>query len=421
MAEKMLVIDDEQVVIDSISKSFADEDYEITGTKSPEMALDLIRENTYDVILCDWNMPGIDGMEVISQIEKHSPESTVLMISGYPSVDRATEAMKRGALDFLPKPFTPEELKEAVLKAEKKKIINEKKSLSRFQSLMGDVAFPKPEMDDKAPATIADTVSKKVGVGKVTSPWLSVFILGILAGAYIGFGGVLSTTVTHDMASFLGVGFTKFMSGAVFSLGLMMVIIAGAELFTGNNLMISSVMTGDITLGKMLARWGIVYVANFVGSMIIVFLFFYSGLWKTGGNAVGEAAVSIASGKVSLPFGEALIRAIGCNWIVCLAVWMALSARQTVGKIFAVFFPIMGFVAMGFEHSIANMYFVPMGMMLKNYAGVAAPSGFDPAALNVGSFIVRNLIPVTIGNIIGGVVFVGMSYYSAYLKPRAAK
>ncbi|MFW5768890.1 MAG: response regulator, partial [Spirochaetota bacterium] len=151
MAEKMLVIDDEQVVIDSISKSFADEDYEITGTKSPEMALDLIRENTYDVILCDWNMPGIDGMEVISQIEKHSPESTVLMISGYPSVDRATEAMKRGALDFLPKPFTPEELKEAVLKAEKKKIINEKKSLSRFQSLMGDVAFPKPEMDDKAP------------------------------------------------------------------------------------------------------------------------------------------------------------------------------------------------------------------------------------------------------------------------------
>lgn len=417
-AGKMLVIDDESIVLDSCRKIFSPEGYEVVTTDSPKEGLQLIDDSQFDVILVDWNMPEFDGMDVISEIDKRSPESSVVMISGYPSVERATEAMKRGALDFVSKPFSPDEIKAAVKKAERLKIEQEKKSLGKIESYVKSIDFPTPSLDDKGPSTIAETVSQKVGVGKTTSPWLSVLVLGILAGAYIGFGGVLASTVTFDMAANFGIGFTKFMSGAVFSLGLMLVIIAGAELFTGNNLMISSVMAGEITFGKMLKRWGLVYISNFIGSIIIVFLFFLSGLWETGGGALGAKAVSIAYGKVSLSFVEALTRAIGCNWLVCLAVWMALSARQTIGKIFAIFFPIMGFVAIGFEHSVANMYFIPTGIILKNLAGVPVPAGAAAGALNWGSFIVRNLIPVTIGNIIGGVIFVGMSYWSAYLGPK---
>jgi formate/nitrite transporter len=341
------------------------------------------------------------------------------MITGYPSTERATEALQKGAHHFIAKPFTPEQLLDAIRKADKQKLEEDKKTVNKIEKYVGSINFPVPGVDDKAPKTIAETVSQKVGVGKVTSPWFSVLILGILAGAYIGFGGVLSTTVSFDMAGHFGIGFAKFMAGSVFSLGLMLVIIAGAELFTGNNLMISSVLTGDITFWKMLERWGLVYVANFIGSVLIVLLYFYSGLWKTGGGALGAAAVKIAAGKVSLSFVEALFRAIGCNWIVCLAVWMALSARNTIGKIFAIFFPIMGFVAIGFEHSVANMYFVPIGLMLKSLRGIAVPEGFNGALLTWGSFFVKNLIPVTIGNIIGGVLFVGLGYWSAYLRPAA--
>lgn len=414
----MLVIDDESVVLDSCRKIFSPEGYEIVTTTSPHEGLLLIKDSTFDVILVDWNMPEFDGMDVITEIEERSPDSAVVMISGYPSVERATEAMKRGAMDFISKPFSPDELIRVVNKAKRLKLEQEKKNLNKLGRYIKSIDFPTPSLDDKGPNTIAETVSQKVGVGKTTSPWLSVLVLGILAGAYIGFGGVLATTVTFDMAQNFGIGFTKFMSGSVFSLGLILVIIAGAELFTGNNLMISSVMAGEITFGKMLKRWGLVYVTNFIGSIIIVLLFFFSGLWKTGGGALGASAVSIAYGKVSLGFGEALVRAIGCNWLVCLAVWMALSARQTVGKIFAIFFPIMAFVAIGFEHSIANMYFIPTGIILKNAAGIAPPAGVAPELLNWGSFVTRNLLPVTIGNIIGGVIFVGMGYWSAYLNPK---
>jgi formate/nitrite transporter len=256
-----------------------------------------------------------------------------------------------------------------------------------------------------------------VGVGKATSPLLTVFVLGILAGAYIGFGGLLSTSVTFDLVAKVGIGLKKIVAGSAFSLGLMLVVIAGAELFTGNNLMISSVMAGEISFGTMMKRWGVVFIANFIGSILLAFVFYFSGLWKTGGGALGDAAVGIAFKKVSLGFGEALIRGIGCNWLVCLAVWMALAARQTIGKIFAIFFPIMAFVAIGFEHCVANMYFIPSGIFLNSWAGIAAPAGFSPEALGWISFLLKNLLPVTIGNIIGGAVFVGMSYWGAYLRP----
>jgi formate/nitrite transporter len=276
-------------------------------------------------------------------------------------------------------------------------------------------------MEDKSPANIAETVAQKVGVGKTTSPWLSVLVLGILAGAYIGFGGLLASTVTFDMPSHLGVGFTKFMSGAVFSLGLMLVVIAGAELFTGNNLMISSAMAREITVRRMLTRWALVYFANFFGSLIVALLFVGSGLWKIGGSALGTTTVNVAYAKVNLSFSEALIRGIGCNWLVCLAVWMALAARQTIGKIFAIFFPIMGFVAIGFEHCVANMYFIPTGLFLKSWAGIAGTAGYAADSLGWGSFFVKNLIPVTIGNLIGGGVFVAMSYWGAYLRKGLSK
>jgi len=417
MAQRMLVIDDEEVVLESCRKVFEAEGFEVVTTTSPQEGLRFASASSFDVILCDWKMPGFDGMDVVEEIDQRSPDSAVVMISGYPTLGRATEAMKRGAMDYVAKPFTPEEIAEAVKKAMSRKVIQEKKTLGRFEKIIKSWEFPVPSIEDKAPQTIAETVAQTVGVAKTTSPWLTVFVLGILAGAYIGFGGVLSTSITFDMAPVFGIGFTKFMAGAAFSLGLMLVVIAGAELFTGNNLLVSSVMAKEIGFGTMVRRWAIVYLANFVGGIVLVFLFYFSGLWKTGEGALGISAVSIAYKKVSLGFTEALIRGIGCNWLVCLAVWMALAARQTIGKIFAIFFPIMGFVAIGFEHCVANMYFIPIGILLKNWAGTAAPAGLNPDSLGWISFLWRNLLPVTIGNIIGGAVFVGMSYWGAYLRP----
>jgi len=418
MAEKMLIIDDEEIVLKSCRKIFEAEGFEVVTTANPQEGLKLVSEKSFDVILCDWMMPGFDGLDVVEEIDKRSPNSTVVMISGYPSVGRATEAMKRGAMDYVAKPFRPEEIIEVVKKAVRRKVTEEKKAIGRFESFMKTWQFPVPALEDKAPKTIAETVAQTVGVAKATSPWFTVFVLGILAGAYIGFGGLLSTTVTFDVAARWGIGFSKILGGAAFSVGLMLVVIAGAELFTGNNLMVSSVMIREITFSTMFKRWGIVFLANFIGSMIIAFVFYFSGLWKTGDGALGAAAVKIAYTKTALSFGEALWRGIGCNWLVCLAVWMALAARQIIGKIFAIFFPIMAFVAIGFEHSVANMYFIPTGILLMNGAGFSNVPGVDPNILGWVNFLWRNLLPVTIGNIIGGGVFVGMSYWGAYLRPK---
>lgn len=417
MAERMLIIDDDLIVLESCRKVFESEGFEVVATADPEEGLDLAARKRFDIILCDWQMPGLDGMDVVERLDVICPQSAVVMISGYPTVGRATDAMKRGAMDFISKPFTPEEILAAVKKAARQKIVQEKKSIGRIESMIKSFQFPVPTLEDKAPKTIAETVASTVGVGKATSPWFSVLVLGILAGAYIGFGGLLSTSVTFDLAAKAGIGLQKLVAGAAFSLGLMLVVIAGAELFTGNNLMVSSVMSREITFKIMCQRWGLVYIANLLGSLLLVLLFYFSGLWKVGGGALGKAAVAIGYAKVSLSFGEALVRGIGCNWLVCLAVWMALAARQTVGKIFAIFFPIMGFVAIGFEHCVANMYFIPAAILLNDYAGIAGPATADPAALGWISFLWRNLVPVTIGNIIGGAVFVGMSYWGAYLRP----
>ena len=414
--KKMLVIDDEKIVLESCSRIFGAEGFDVTTTDSARKGLEMAIEGNFDVILCDWKMPELDGIDTVEMIDKRSPDSAIVMITGFPAVERATDALKRGAVDYLAKPFTPEEILSTVQKAIKRKEQEKAKGSVDVEKIVRSISFPVPTIEDKAPKTIAETVAQKVGVGKTTSPWLSVLVLGILAGAYIGFGGMLATTVSFDMAGYLGVGFTKFMTGAVFSLGLMLVIIAGAELFTGNNLMISSAITREITFGRMLERWGLVYVSNFIGSILIALLFVFSGLWRLSDGALGAAAVRIAYGKVNLPFIQALLRGVGCNWLVCLAVWMALAARQTIGKIFAIFFPIMGFVALGFEHSVANMYFIPTGIFLRTFGGLGAPAAVAAESLSWINFLWKNLLPVTIGNIIGGGLFVGMSYWSAYLR-----
>ncbi|HVO38166.1 MAG TPA: formate/nitrite family transporter [Spirochaetia bacterium] len=415
-ARKMLVIDDESVVLESCRRIFSEEGFEVRTTTSAREGLELVSSARFDVILCDWKMPQMDGVDVVEVLDKRSPDTAIIMISGYPSLERATEVMKRGAMDYVPKPFTPDEITSAVARAVNRRKREEAREKGRIEGIVKSIAFPVPSLDDQSPQTIAETVARKVGVGKTTSPWLSVFVLGILAGAYIGFGGMLSSTVTFDLAARIGTGLTRLVSGSVFSLGLMLVVIAGAELFTGNNLMVSSAMTGSIGLGKMLERWALVFAANFIGAVMLALLFVYSGLWKVSDGALGAYAVKVASAKVNLTFIEALLRGVGCNWLVCLAVWMALASRQTIGKIFAIFFPIMGFVALGFEHSVANMYFIPVGVFLKTLAGVPAPEGAGIASLGWDTFLVRNLLPVTLGNVVGGGLFVGMSYWGAYLR-----
>ncbi|MGQ9509885.1 MAG: formate/nitrite transporter family protein [Thermodesulfobacteriota bacterium] len=197
----------------------------------------------------------------------------------------------------------------------------------------------------------------------------------------------------------------------------MLVVIAGAELFTGNNLMVSSVLSKEISFNTMLKRWGVVFFANFIGSILVALLFYFSGLWKTADGALGVTAIKVAYNKITLPFNMALWRGIGYNWLVCLAVWMALASRQTIGKIFAIFFPITAFVGIGFEHSVANMYFIPAGILLRYRAGFSGLEGIDLTQLHFINFLWKNLLPVTLRNIIGGAVFVGMSYWGAYLKP----
>ncbi|MFH1829188.1 MAG: formate/nitrite transporter family protein [Pseudomonadota bacterium] len=266
-----------------------------------------------------------------------------------------------------------------------------------------------------SPAEIAEAVVNACKK-KVDLAWLPMFFLGILAGAYIAFGAELATLVSTGISDKVGFGLTKFMAGGVFSVGLMLVVIGGAELFTGNNLIFTGVLVGEVSFAKMLRNWIIVYIGNLAGSLLMVWIMSNSGLVN---GEVGITALKIATIKVNLPFGEAFFRAIGCNWLVCLAVWLAFAAKDVVGKIFAIFFPIMAFVASGFEHCIANMYFIPAGMVLKANEAVVTASGLAAdqiANLTYKGFFITNLVPVTLGNIVGGALFVGGIYTLAYLK-----
>ena len=276
------------------------------------------------------------------------------------------------------------------------------------------------EMDAYAPAQMAARV-EKVGITKGNLNFLSTFVLAVLAGSFIAFGAALFTYVIHD--SPLSAGLTKLIGGVVFCLGLVLVIVAGAELFTGNSLLVMAYVSRKITLKQLLRNWGIVFVGNLVGSLAIVALVWQTGQWTSGSSAVGAKVVAIANGKVNLTIAQALSRGILCNILVCLAVWLCFSGRSVTDKILAIIFPITAFVALGFEHSIANMYFIPAGLVaMKDPGAVAAlGAGTNLTNLTVSGFLLRNLLPVTIGNIIGGGLFVGAVYWFVYLRRPAAE
>ncbi|MGB7948773.1 MAG: formate/nitrite transporter family protein [Candidatus Binatia bacterium] len=259
--------------------------------------------------------------------------------------------------------------------------------------------------DAYAPKEIAERV-ENIGVMKARLPLLTVATLGVLAGGFIGLGALYFTVVTSDPS--LGFAASRLLGGVTFSLGLILVVAAGAELFTGNNLLVMAWASYRITTGELLKNWLIVYLANFLGAIGLVWLVFLSEHWQMASDAVGANAVKIAVAKVALSFPEAFFKGILCNILVCLAVWLAMAARSVVDKIFAVIFPISAFVAAGFEHSIANMYFIPLGLLLKDRIPVAGAEDLSWGGL------CSNLLPVTLGNIVGGGVMVALVYYFVY-------
>lgn len=228
-------------------------------------------------------------------------------------------------------------------------------------------------------------------------------VLSLLAGFYIAFGAQLSTVVTQDAAQFTGLGIARLLGGSVFSIGLMLVVICGAELFTGNSLLTGAALHGEISWLKLAENWGLVLAGNFIGSLFFAWLMFESHLWEQG--VLAEHATKIATAKCQLTFSAAFVRGVLCNWLVCLAVFMSTAARDVTGKLLACYIPIMTFVASGFEHSIANMYFIPTGLFISRELVQPDPS------LNWHAFLFDNLIPVTIGNIVGGVIFVACAYW----------
>ncbi|MDJ0756361.1 MAG: formate transporter FocA [Ardenticatenaceae bacterium] len=263
--------------------------------------------------------------------------------------------------------------------------------------------------------------AEDAGVAKANLASWPMFGLAVLAGAFIALGAVFATTVTTGGSDF-PFGFTKLLGGLVFCLGLILVIVAGAELFTGNNLIVMAWASGKVSTGQLLRNWGIVYLGNFFGSLSTAVLVFLSGQYAFGGGEVGANALNIAQAKVNLGFVQAIALGILCNALVCLAVWLCMSARTVTDKILAIVFPITAFVAAGFEHSIANMYFIPMGLLIKagagdGFWGVSGLSAGDYGSLTWVNFVWRNLLPVTIGNIIGGALLVGLVYWFIYLRP----
>jgi formate/nitrite transporter len=290
-------------------------------------------------------------------------------------------------------------------------------------------------IDALLPAEMA-TRAEYLGVRKAEMPAFTMFMLSLLAGAFISLGAIFATTVAAGGMSITDVdgavafstglpyGVTRLLTGLVFCLGLILVVVGGAELFTGNNLIVMAWASGKVTGRALLRNWVIVYLGNFAASIATAGLMFVSKQYTFGANSVGIAALKIAVGKCDLGFFQAVALGVLCNALVCLAVWLTYSARTTVDKIVSIIFPITAFVAAGFEHSIANMYFIPYALLIK---------GFDPEFIaTVGdkvpkldvltwkAFFINNLIPVTIGNIIGGAVFVAAIYWVVFLREKKA-
>lgn len=284
---------------------------------------------------------------------------------------------------------------------------------------MVEAKLPTP-YDALLPAEMAARAAL-IGVRKAQMDVVTMFALAVLAGAFIALGAIFSTTVAAGTREVLPWGITQLLSGLVFSLGLILVLVGGAELFTGNTLIVMAWASGQISASLLLKNWLIVYVGNLVGAVATAILTFVSGQYSFGQGGVGAAALATANTKLGLGFVQAIALGILCNVLVCLAVWLTLSARTTTDRILAIIGPVTAFVAAGFEHSIANMYFIPIGLFIK----AGAPESFwtaigktaaDYHNLTWFHFLAANLLPVTLGNIIGGAVLVGTVYWFIYLR-----
>lgn len=275
-------------------------------------------------------------------------------------------------------------------------------------------------LDALLPAEMA-VKAEEIGVKKATMNFSALLALSVLAGAFIAFGAAFSTTATAGASGRLPFGLIRLVAGLVFSLGLILVVVGGAELFTGNNLIVMAWANRKISLAQMLKNWIVVYLGNFVGAFAAAALVYFSSQHTLGGGAVGAAALATAEAKTSLTFSQALTRGVLCNVLVCLAVWLSYSGRTAADKILAVVPPITAFVACGFEHSIANMYFIPVGLFIKSGASDSFWSQIGKSAneyptLTWDQFFIANLLPVSLGNIIGGAVLVGIVYWFVYLR-----
>lgn len=253
--------------------------------------------------------------------------------------------------------------------------------------------------------------AETVGIKKANLPFLSMLISAILAGLYIGFGAIAANVMTAGAAGVIPFGISKFLSGLVFCVGLILVVVGGAELFTGNALMIIACVRNKISLTSLIRNWAVVYLGNFIGSVMLAILVYVSRIYSFNEGILGKGMLVAGLVKVNYSFIQAFVLGILCNILVCLAVWMTYGSRSVPGKILAILFPITTFIAAGFEHSVANMYIIPMSLLIKyGNPDFAVIAGLDLSTLTWSSFLFNNLLPVTLGNIIGGVLFVGLAY-----------
>lgn len=250
-----------------------------------------------------------------------------------------------------------------------------------------------------------------IGQKKANNVATKLLVLGVLAGFLIGMGAAVTNTAGHALAN---PSVAKIVSGLLFPFGLIMVILTGAELFTGNCLITISVLEKKVDVKGMLRNWFYVYLGNFIGALFLAMACAYSGPMNLNGNGVAVYTMKVAAGKCALTFGNALILGILCNVLVCIAVAMSLMSKNTIGRAIGAYLPIAFFVICGFEHSVANMYYITAGLLAKNipaYAEAAAAAGLDLSALTWGNFFLHNLIPVTLGNIIGGCSFASLIWF----------
>jgi formate transporter len=260
------------------------------------------------------------------------------------------------------------------------------------------------------------------GVAKARQDAFTLLILGVLGGAFISFGSIFSNVALAGSQGVVPFGLARVAAGLVFSVGLSLVIIAGAQIFTGDVLMVMAWANRRLGTVRLLRAWALVWIGNLAGAVSTAILVFLAGHYRFGGGLVGLNALQTAAAKSALPFGEALLLGILCNVLVCLAVWVSLSTRLSAHRVLLITLPIAAFVASGFEHAVANMYFIPFGLLIKTEAATtfwqainSSPDAF--AALSFAG-MVRNLTAVTIGNIVGGAVFVAGVYWLLYLRPR---